>query len=127
MNRRQVLLGASASATAVAFAGFAPGAGAQGGSASFAPFTQGVRGSYILNGAVALRGTIPVVAGREGPAPTPAPTPTPTPTPRPGLVPTPPSPHLSGPASFVPAPAVQPRMSIVPVQRGSGRTVRSLD
>lgn len=70
MNRRQVLFGAAA--TAVAFRGFVPWAGAQtfGGSAVsmsviFQPFTLGIRGTYTLNGTVAaLVGVIPpIVSG----------------------------------------------------------------
>ena len=70
MNRRQVLFGAAA--TAVAFRGFVPWAGAQtlGGSAVsmsviFQPFTLGIRGTYTLNGTIAaLVGIIPpVVSG----------------------------------------------------------------
>lgn len=74
MNRRQVLFGASA--TAAVFGGFVPSwANAQGSSSmpvamsvTFAPFTDGIRGTYTLNGQVTLVGTIPPVPGRSSAA-----------------------------------------------------------
>lgn len=120
MDRRQVLLGGGASA--VALSGFIPWAGAQNGvGVAFAPFTQGLRGSYALRGAAALAGSIPAVSGGGTPSPTPAPSPTPG-----HLPPVSPSPHASGQPAvktnlYSAAPARQPAMSIVTVPRNAAR------
>ena len=124
MNRRQVLFGAGA--TALAFGGFVPlpsSAGPVSMSVTFAPFTQGIRGTYTLNGAVTLIGTIPPVApGPSGAA-------LPALATRGAIVQEPAAAPVQQAAVPAPAsaPARPPMMSIVPVARGSSRAARYVD
>lgn len=135
MNRREVLFGASA--TALLFSGFVPAVQASAPvsmSVTFAPFTQGIRGAYTLNGQVALIGTIVPVNGAPQPElpadPGPGPeTPGVTP-PGPGetlpgyIPPVPPStgPEVAAPQRPIAQPS-KPSMSVVRVPRGSARPI----
>jgi len=62
MNRRQVLMGAGATAIAVSGVAAWPSAAnpdaATAASVAFPPFDAGIRGTYTLNGTVTLRGTV---------------------------------------------------------------------
>lgn len=120
MNRRQILFGAGA--TALLFSGFAAPAQASGAvsmSISFAPFDQGIRGSYTLNGLASLVGSIlpvpPLPMGAAAPAGSPM---------LHGSI-TQGSAASAQPAAD-PTPAAPPRapsMSIVRVPKGSARPV----